>query len=209
MSFENFPPHSPISYFDALQLHFKLGSDPSLLFHCNHVVNVASQIIQQLPPSTSINRDLVLIGALLHDIGRNKTQGIGHAVAGSEIILDTYPKHNFIDHLAKVVSTHIGGGIPKEEAKSLGLPAKDFIPLTLEEKIVCYADKMVDYDFDKTSGRYEIKKWYTYNSVANEIDKLASKLGSDHPAVARLKNLEKELLKVNNGQEFRFTGYMF
>lgn len=194
-----------ISFFDAVQLHFELGSDPSLLFHCQHVVDVAYQILNQLPSSLTIDRDLVLIGALLHDIGRNKTQGIDHALAGSEIILETFPESAFTTKLAKVVSSHIGGGIPKTEAKQLGLPEQDFLPETLEEKIVCYADKMVDYTFDKTSGSYEIKKWFTFNSVDNESKKLASHLGKDHPAILRLRQLEDNLLSYHDNKRFQFT----
>ena len=197
--------NDPITFFDALQLHFKLGSDPSLLFHCLHVVKVAKQILEQLPPTVLVDRDLVLIGALLHDIGRNRTQGIGHAVAGSEIILEVFPVNNFTNDLAKIIASHIGGGIPKEEAKELGLPEKDFIPETIEERIVCYADKMVDYTFNKSSSNYEIKKWFTFSSVDNEINKLASKLGKNHPAINRLRQLESNLVSMNNNRPFRFN----
>ncbi|MEM3690282.1 MAG: NUDIX domain-containing protein, partial [Candidatus Micrarchaeia archaeon] len=36
------------------------------------------------------------------------------------------------------------GGISREEAGRMGLPARDFIPETVEEKIVCYADKVCE-----------------------------------------------------------------
>lgn len=196
-----------VSFFDALQLHFELGSDPSLLFHCQHVTNVAYQIISQLPSTLSVDRELVLIGALLHDIGRNKTQGIGHALAGSKIILETFSQSSFTIKLAKVVSSHIGGGIPKAEAKQLGLPEQDFIPTTLEEQIVCYADKMVDYIFDKSNGSYEIKKWFTFNTIDNESKKLASHLGKDHPAILRLRQLEDNLLSYHDNKPFQFSSY--
>ena len=196
-----------INFFDALQFHFVLGSDPSLLFHCHHVVNVAYQILNQFPPSSQIDRDLVLIGALLHDIGRNKTQGIGHALAGSELILDNFSKTPFILKLANVVSSHIGGGIPKQEAFKLGLPKQDFIPTTLEEKIVCYSDKMVDYTFDKSNNTYRILKWFTYNSVENETKKLVLNLGKNHPAIKRLQVLEKDLFSFHDSKPFIIKNY--
>ena len=34
-------------------------------------------------------------------------------------------------------------GIPKEEAVKVGLPEKDYIPETLEEKIVAHADNLI------------------------------------------------------------------
>ena len=38
---------------------------------------------------------------------------------------------------------HTGAGIGKEEIKRLGLPLpyEDFLPETIEEKVICYADK--------------------------------------------------------------------
>ncbi len=207
MRFQNLSSGSEVTYFDALQLHFKLGSDPSLIFHCSHVVNVAYQIIQQLPENIALNAELVLIGAFLHDIGRNETQSIRHGVVGSEIIIREFPHSKFLDDVSRIISCHIGGGIPKSETKDLGLPEEDFIPVSLEEKIVCYADKMVDYKFDKSKGNYEIKKWFTFNSVENESEKLSSKLGSNHPAVARLHALENDLLQINHGKQFNFTTF--
>ena len=196
---------STISYFDALQLHFKLGSDPSLIFHCNHVTTIADQIMLQLPSNISINRNLVLIGEFLHDIGRTKTQGIKHGITGSKIILSEFRHSEFTFNLAKIAARHIGGGIPKEETKNLDLPYEDYVPL--EERIVCYSDKLADYEFENKKGNYIIKKWFTYNSVTNEINKLALKLGSHHAAITRLKKIESELVSLNNNKNFIFNIY--
>lgn len=194
-----------ISIFEAYQLHFKLGSDPSLLFHCNHVTNVAFEIITQLSSDLHLNKDLILVGALLHDIGRNRNQGIKHAFESSKIIKESFLPSDFVNQVATLTSRHIGAGIPKNEAIALGLPAMDFLPLTLEEKIVAYADKMVDYKFDKSKGSYQILEWFTFNSVENEARKLSKHLGSNHPAIKRLYNLENELLFYNNNERFTLT----
>lgn len=196
-----------LTYSDALRLHFKFGSDPSLIFHCSHVADVANQILNQLPNSIEVDKNLVLIGAFLHDVGRNVTQGIRHAVAGSDLILKEYPSSPFINSLSRVISCHIGGGIPINETKQLGLPEKDFVPTTLEEKIVCYSDKMVDYKFDKSKGNYQIKKWFTFNSVDNEAKKLALKLGQNHPSIKRLYQLEDDLLSIHGGNKFSFKSF--
>ena len=42
-----------------------------------------------------------------------------------------------------IIERHLGAGIPKEEAVKLGLPEKDYIPETLEEKIVTHADNLI------------------------------------------------------------------
>lgn len=196
-----------ISFFDAQRLHFFLGSDPSLIFHSSHVTDVAHQIISQFPSDITLNTDLILIGAFLHDIGRNKTQGIRHGLESSIIINENFPKSEFTHQLSILTSRHIGGGIPKNEAKALGLPEIDFIPETLEEKIVCYADKMVDYVIDKSKDAYQIIDWLTFNSVDNEIKKLSSRLGYNHPAISRLNSLEEDLLSYNNNKKFSFKNF--
>ena len=39
---------------------------------------------------------------------------------------------------------HIRGGLPQTEAEELGLPVKDYTLYRLEERIVVYADRLVD-----------------------------------------------------------------
>jgi uncharacterized protein len=39
---------------------------------------------------------------------------------------------------------HVNAGLTQDEARELGLPVKDYSPTRLEEKIVIYADKLVD-----------------------------------------------------------------
>jgi uncharacterized protein len=43
---------------------------------------------------------------------------------------------------------HIRGGLTQEEAGELGLPVKDYSLKTIEEKIVIYADRLVDIIMD-------------------------------------------------------------
>lgn len=48
-----------------------------------------------------------------------------------------YPRH------ARVCERHTGAGLTAKEIEEQGLPLphRDFLPETLEEKLVCYADK--------------------------------------------------------------------
>jgi uncharacterized protein (TIGR00295 family) len=48
--------------------------------------------------------------------------------------------------IVNIIERHVGAGIPFEEAENLGLPPKDYIPITLEEKIVSHADNLIDND---------------------------------------------------------------
>jgi uncharacterized protein len=106
----------------------------------------------------SINLELVEIGALLHDVGRSKTHGFKHAIIGGKILRE----RGFPEELARICETHILGGLDKEEAKKVGLPERDYLPLTLEEKIICLADKhiagtkdvSIDQRFDKWFSKH-------------------------------------------------------
>lgn len=85
-----------------------------------------------------------------------------------------------------IIERHVGAGIPEKEAHELGLPEGHYIPETLEEKIVAYADKLV-------WGRCEVE-------IDVTIKDFADKLGDDHPAIRRLRDLDKEMKGLLNGQ---------
>ena len=78
------------------------------------------------------------IGALLHDIGRALSHDITHGFKGANILR----KEGLPENVALIVERHVLGGFTSSEALHLGLPPKDFLPTTLEEKIVCVADKL-------------------------------------------------------------------
>jgi uncharacterized protein len=104
------------------------------------------------------------------------TDGIYHAVLGAEILKsEGYPLE-----VIKIVERHIGAGIPKKEAIKMGLPPKDFIPHTLEEKIVAHADNLLHGD-QEVDIDFVIKKW-------------SSRMGKEHPSIERLIKLHKEIV---------------
>lgn len=82
---------------------------------------------------------LVRAGALLHDLGRTRTHGIRHGVEGAAIAHEL----GLPEPLVLIIQKHVGAGITAEEAKVLGLPDLDYMPSTLEEKIVCHSDNLV------------------------------------------------------------------
>ncbi|MFX1388407.1 MAG: HD domain-containing protein, partial [Promethearchaeota archaeon] len=73
------------------------------------------------------------------DIGRSKTHGFNHALIGGKILR----QKGFSEKIARICETHILGGLDKEDVIDLKLKVKDscYLPETLEEKIVCLADK--------------------------------------------------------------------
>ncbi|MCZ7383585.1 MAG: TIGR00295 family protein [Candidatus Methanoperedens sp.] len=131
---------------DAIALLVSSGCSSDVIEHCKTVAEYARQIAINIRKnagkkgqSIDIDMDAVYLGGLLHDIGRSKTHGIGHAVAGAAIAVE----NGLDDKLVNIIERHIGAGIPKEEAMGLGLPKKDYMPVTIEEKIVAHADNLV------------------------------------------------------------------
>ncbi len=129
---------------DAIALLIRSGCSPDVIEHCKAVAEYARKIAINIRENASgkgspIDIDVVFVGALLHDIGRSKTHGISHAIAGARIAMD----NSLDDSIVNIIERHIGAGIPKEEASSLGLPEKDYLPVTIEEKIVAYADNLI------------------------------------------------------------------
>ncbi len=144
--------HRNLTEKDAIALLVSSGCSPDVIEHCKAVAEYARQIANNLRKSAGkkgqsidIDMDAVYFGGLLHDIGRSRTHGIGHAVAGAAIAIE----NGLDDKLVNIIERHIGAGIPKEEAVGLGLPEKDYMPVTIEEKIVAHADNLV---FDNKIG---------------------------------------------------------
>lgn len=109
--------------------------------HCLAVRNIAIEVAHKLE-NRGIKIDLQLIetGALLHDIGRSKTHGVDHSLVGAQIARRIGLPQSIIN----IIKRHVGAGIIDEEAALLGWPKDNYVPQTLEEKVVCYADKRID-----------------------------------------------------------------
>jgi uncharacterized protein len=161
---------------EALNLLAKAGCSPNVVGHCNSVSAFAVKIAKAcLKEGLKVDVSFVEISALLHDIGRSKTHSVDHALIGGEIARSLgLPKS-----VVSVIERHAGGGISKEEAKNLGWPARNYLPKTLEEKIVCYADKRLE-------GRRIVP-------IDQTIQAYAAVLGKNHSAIKRIWQLHREI----------------
>ncbi len=156
----------------SIQLLRSVGCPDWVIEHSLAVKKKAMELSENLP----VDRELVKTGALLHDIGRSVSSGVDHAVEGARILRDLgYPPE-----VVRIVERHVGAGIPPDEAETLGLPPGDYMPETLEEKIVAHADKLLN-------GSEEV-------DIDFVIEKWSRRLGKDHPSIERLKKLHAELL---------------
>ena len=131
-----------------------------------------------------VDLDLVKTGAILHDVGRSKTNGIDHAIVGAELV----ENKGFPPEVVNIVEKHIGAGITKEEAIILGLPPKDYMPLTLEEKLVAHSDNLI-HGTQEVDLDFVIKKW-------------KKNLGENHPSLPKIIKLHSEITGVP-GPDYR------
>jgi len=114
------------------------GCSRRVILHCCTVRTVAEAIAENM----DVSKELVIAGAMLHDIGRSRDHTIFHAMIGADIAAGLgLPKE-----LTEIIRKHTGAGLDKEDAEEFGLPPGDYIPRTLEEKIVAHADNLVSDD---------------------------------------------------------------
>ncbi len=100
---------------------------------------------------------------MLHDIGicRCNAPGIKcygtepyicHGFIGGQMMrAEGFPRH------ARVCERHTGAGLTKDEIikQQLPLPHQDFLPETLEEQVICYADKFYSKTHPEREKSYE------------------------------------------------------
>lgn len=112
------------------------GCKRRVIIHCCTVNAVAQEIVSRIPGA---NVELVTAGALLHDIGRSVDHSIMHAYIGSQIAASYGLPQEIVD----IIRKHTGAGLDAEDAEEMGLPPADYMPRTVEEKIVAHADNLV------------------------------------------------------------------
>jgi len=151
----------------------EIGCDEQVQEHILAVRELALKIADSI--KVPVDRTLIELGAIYHDIGRAKTHGIEHAIVGAEMAR----QRALPEAVVAIIEKHIGAGITKEEARQLGLPEKDYIPETLEEKIVAYADNLIN-------GSKVV-------SFDEALERFKAVLGAEHPAVERFIRMHQEI----------------
>lgn len=136
---------------DAKAILLKYYTEDSDLFRLlwRHSVQVADRVMRIADSiSEPVDKEFAYNAALIHDIGIFKTHApsiyceghepyLLHGIIGGEIM-----RAEGYDNYALVCERHTGAGLSAKEivAQGLPLPHRDFIPLTIEEQLVCYAD---------------------------------------------------------------------
>lgn len=124
-----------------------------LLDHSRSVSEKALEIAHRHP---ELQLDVPFLGeaAMLHDVGIFLTDAPGifcfgdkayicHGYLGADLMrAEGYPRH------ALVCERHTGAGLSLEEIirQQLPVPLREMVPVSLEEQVICFADKF----FSKT-----------------------------------------------------------
>lgn len=140
---------------DIIRKHYNENTEcyKILVAHSRQVADKALEIARRNP---QMNLDLPFIeeAAMLHDIGiiytnapsidcRGIADYICHGYLGANLLRkEGLPKH------ALVCERHTGTGLPLRdiEKRKLPIPHRDMQPVSLEEQLICFADKF----FSKT-----------------------------------------------------------
>jgi uncharacterized protein len=130
-----------------VQLLRRAGVSEEDIAHCRKVAHKAVEIARRT--CQPLNMDLIVRGALFHDLGKAKTHGIEHGKIGAELGRSL----GLPEAVTDIMEKHIRGGLTEEEATELGLPKKDYRLKSLEERIIIYADRLVDIISDGVVGK--------------------------------------------------------
>ncbi|MEJ2695715.1 MAG: hypothetical protein P8013_03625 [Candidatus Sulfobium sp.] len=138
-------------------------------------LEIAAKVTHLLPDRVFIEE-----AAMLHDIGifMTRAPGIGcdgdkpyvcHGYLGRELLeREGLPRH------ALVCERHVGVGISIDDIDhfKLPLPRREMMPITVEEKIICFADKF----FSKDGGKAG------HERPLDEVRRSIGKYGAQHLA---------------------------
>ncbi|MDE5858195.1 MAG: HDIG domain-containing protein [Muribaculaceae bacterium] len=118
------------------------------MHHCRQVADKALTIART--KKIDLDQNLIEAAAMLHDIGIVMTDApsidchgslpyICHGIAGADLLR----KEGYPEEVARVAERHTGAGISDEDITELDLPLPpgNYMPETLLERLVCYADK--------------------------------------------------------------------
>lgn len=128
--------------------------------------------------------DLVSAGAMLHDLGRAEEHGMSHAVVGVRLA----EARGLDRRIVEIIRRHIGAGLDEQDVQDMGLPPGDYIPRTLEQKIVAHADNLVN-DNRVWSYQNALEKM-----IAKGLFRAADRLHILHNELSALYGMDLDLL---------------
>lgn len=140
--------------------------DPAREILLRHSMDVAGLALEICQRHSALGADevFVLEASLLHDIGIYLTHAPGIECHGSEPYIrhgylgaELLRRHGLPRH-ALVAERHTGSGLTMAEVRDQGidLPEGVYLPQSIEERIICYADKF--FSKTKLGRRKELER---------------------------------------------------
>lgn len=140
----------PVKFMEIIDRYYPAGTRRRDIYikHCRQVADKALEICRRC--NLSLDPGEVEAAAMLHDIGIFLTDAPGidchgtapyllHGILGADLLR----REGFPETVARVAERHTGAGITAIEIEQQGLPLPpgDYLPETLLERLICYADK--------------------------------------------------------------------
>ena len=162
--------HIMIDTVSIIQRFYEPDSDlyKLLLLHSRQVAQLAEHLGQRLiAHGTPVDLDFVVEAAMLHDIGVINTDAPGIYCYGTEpYICHGVIGRKMLDDIglyrhALVCERHTGAGLALSEIEERGLPLphRDLLPVSIEEKLVCYADKFYSKSHPEKIRSLEVARY--------------------------------------------------
>lgn len=103
--------------------------------------------------------------------------------------------------ITTVMEKHIRGGLTEEEAVELGLPVKDYTLGRLEERIIIYADRLIDIITEDVVdiGGDELEAERRFEEILRDYEKY----GKNKPTLVRYLGYHDEIQGLMNSAAAR------
>lgn len=169
------------------QKYAKTDADLTLIYtHCQIIEAIAMQLLDK-NPIKDIDRNLVHVGCLLHDIGAYDVledgefvQGVRHGIIGENIL----KSEGFSETIWRFASHHTGVGLTKKDVldQKLPIPVADYTARTIEEQLVMYADKF----HSKSNPPSEAPYFCSFDWFHNSVQKFGADKAAKFDTLAKL-----------------------
>jgi uncharacterized protein len=138
-----------MDYIAIIDRYYPAGTTRDILLTHSRSVADKALAIAAAHPELGLDTAFLEEAAMLHDIGIFLTHApeigcigvhpyIQHGYLGADLLrAEGYPRH------ALVCERHTGAGISLQSIQDhhLPLPLRDMLPVSLEEQVICFADK--------------------------------------------------------------------
>ena len=159
--------------YEIIAKYYAPGSELyEILVRHSEAVRDKALALARKHPELELDLEFIAEAAMLHDIGILETDAAGikcfgthryieHGYLGAEMMRrEGYPRH------ALVCERHTGTGLKLADiiARDLPVPHRELCPVSLEEQLICYADKFFSKTRIDSEDSYErveqkMKKW--------------------------------------------------